>query len=161
MLCYRRRLPHWLPDDTVIFVTWRLAGSAPPSRPEILTAENTGRAPFAVSDKALDTSRTGPFWLRDARIARVVENALEYGETARGFYSLYAWVVMPNHVHVVLEPKSSLPSVMRWLKGRTGRMANRILGRTGMPFWQDESYEHWIRSGKELRKLLPMWRTTR
>ncbi len=47
---------------------------------------------------------------------------------------------MPNHVHVVLEPRRALPQMMRWLKGRTARQANRILGRRGQPFWQDESY---------------------
>jgi REP element-mobilizing transposase RayT len=154
MLYYRRHLPHWIPDGKAIFVTWRVAGSAPPSRPETLTAENTGRNGFARKDKALDSSSTGPFWLRNPRIARTVENAVKYGETSRGFYSLYAWVIMPNHVHVVLEPKAALPNVMRWLKGRTGRSANRILGRTGMPFWQDESYDHWIRSGKELEETI-------
>jgi len=154
MLLYRRRLPHWVPDDTVIFVTWRLAGSAPPVAREFLTAENTGRTPFVRKDKALDCSRAGPFWLRDAGVAGMVEDTLQYGETARGFYSLHAWVIMPNHVHVVFEPRVALPAIMRWLKGRTARLANRILGRTGMPFWQDESYDHWIRSGKELEEII-------
>lgn len=154
MLYYRRHLPHWIPDNKVIFVTWRLAGSAPPCVPPILTAENTGRIPFATDDKVVDCSRTGPFWLRDPRIAGIVENALQYGETARGFYSLYAWTIMPNHVHAVFEPKGTLPDVMRWLKGRTARLANRILGRTGLPFWQVESYDHWIRSNQELREIV-------
>jgi REP element-mobilizing transposase RayT len=154
MLVYCRRLPHWVPDDTVIFVTWRLAGSAPPVNPEFLTAENTGRTPFVRKDNELDGSRTGPFWLRDTRIARIVEDALQYGETARGFYALHAWVIMPNHVHVVFEPKATLPTIMRWLKGRTARAANRILNRTGMPFWQDESYDHWLRSSKELQEII-------
>jgi len=56
---------------------------------------------------------------------------IDIGRAAR----LYAWVIM------------------RWLKGRTGRAANRIPGRTGIPFWQDESYDHWIRSGKELKEI--------
>jgi REP element-mobilizing transposase RayT len=149
MLCYRRRLPHWVPDDTVIFVTWRLAGSSPPSRPEILTAENTSRAPLIRQHQP-----TGPLWLREPRIASMVEEALQYGEAGRGFYSLYAWVIMPNHVHVVFQPKAALPGIMRWLKGRTSRLANRILERTGMPFWQDESYDHWIRSGRELEEII-------
>jgi putative transposase len=84
----------------------------------------------------------------------MIENALQHGDTARGFYSLFAWVVMTNHVHFVFRPKSPLPDVMRWLKGRTGRLANRILGRTGMPFWQDESYDHWIHSDKELQEIV-------
>ncbi len=61
---------------------------------------------------------------------------------------------MPNHVHVVFEPNVPLRSIMCWLKGRTARAANRILGRTGTPFWQDESYDHWIRSGKELEEVI-------
>jgi len=129
----------------VIFVTWRLANSAPPLRPDILTAGNTGRASSACRDKLPDYLRTDPLWLLEPRVACMVEQALHYGETTRGCYSLYAWVIMPNHVHVVFEPKAALPDIMRWLKGRTGRAANRILGRTGMPFWQDESYDHWIR----------------
>jgi hypothetical protein len=137
MLYYRRRLPHWIPDRAVIFITWRLADSAPPARPEILTGENTGRISFAERDGILDRTREGPFWLRDSRIAGVVENALHYGESPRGLYTLHAWVIMPNHIHLVFEPKAALPDVMRWLKGRTSRVANRILGRTGKPFWQE------------------------
>jgi REP element-mobilizing transposase RayT len=81
-------------------------------------------------------------------------NALHYGEIARQFYHLYAWAIMPNHVHVILQPRIELPRVMRWLKGRTARKANRILGRTGAPFWQDESFDHWIRSDQELCELI-------
>jgi len=81
-------------------------------------------------------------------------NALRYVETARQFYHLHAWAIMPNHVHVILQPRIELSSVMRWLKGRTGRKANRILGRTGTPFWQDESFDHWIRSDQELLELI-------
>ena len=81
-------------------------------------------------------------------------NALHYGEITREFYYLYAWAIMPNHVHVILQPRIELPSAMRWLKGRTGRKANRILGRTGAPFWQNESFDHWVRSDEELLELI-------
>ena len=30
MSFHRRRLPHWMPDQAIIFVTWRMAGSPPP-----------------------------------------------------------------------------------------------------------------------------------
>jgi REP element-mobilizing transposase RayT len=119
----RRRLPHWVPDKTIVFVTWRLADP-------------------------------GPLWLQDPRIAGVVSQALKHGETVRRLYALHAWVIMPNHVHAILESRIALPDIMRWLKGRTSRVANRILGRTGKPFWQDESFDHWIRSGEELRELI-------
>jgi hypothetical protein len=28
-----------------------------------------------------------------------------------------------------------------------------ILGQTGQPFWQDESYDHLVRSGEEYRRV--------
>jgi REP element-mobilizing transposase RayT len=154
MLFYRRHLPHWIPDDAVVFVTWRLAGSTPPVTPAVLTLENTGRAPFYVRDEALGRWRSGPLWLQDPRVASMLVKALQYGEAVRAFYQLHAWVVMPNHVHVLFEPRVEMPRIMRWLKGATARRANRILGRTGQPFWQDESYDHWVRSDQEFRDLI-------
>ena len=55
---------------------------------------------------------------------------------------------------MILQPHIELSALMRWLKGRTSRMANRILGRTGMHFWQDESFDHWIRCEQELQELI-------
>lgn len=43
---------------------------------------------------------------------------------------------------------------MRWLKGSIARKANQILQRTGQPFWQDESYDHWVRDGGEFAKIV-------
>lgn len=96
----------------------------------------------------------GPVWLRDPRVAAILEQALHHGEKVREMYTLDAWVIMPDHMHVILKPHETLPQVMCWLKGRTARKANRILGRTGLPFWQQESYDHWIRSAAELRDLV-------
>jgi REP element-mobilizing transposase RayT len=61
---------------------------------------------------------------------------------------------MPNHVHVVLEPKAELPRVTKSVKGFTARKCNEILERTGERFWQDESYDHWVRSDRELQKII-------
>lgn len=47
-----------------------------------------------------------------------------------------------------------MPEIMRWLKGRTARVANRLLDRTGTAFWQDESLDHWARSADEVRYLI-------
>ena len=154
MLFYRRRLPHWIPDQAIVFVTWRLAGSLPPPSPDVRRTENTDPTGFLQRDARLDRLASGPVWLQDPRIADVVSNALRYGETVRQLYTLMAWVIMPNHLHVILEPRIALPNILRWLKGRTRRVANRILGRTGTPFWQDESFDHWVRSGEELQELI-------
>jgi hypothetical protein len=41
-------------------------------------------------------------------------------------------------------------AITRWVKGCTARRANLLLGRTGRAFWQDESYDHWVRKPEEL-----------
>jgi REP element-mobilizing transposase RayT len=61
---------------------------------------------------------------------------------------------MPNHVHVVFQPFRKLPEVTRWIKGSTARTANLLLGRTGKPFWQYESYDHCIRNDTELNRVI-------
>jgi len=42
---------------------------------------------------------------------------------------------------------------MRWLKWTTARRCNQVLCRTGA-FWQDESFDHWIRNGRELESII-------
>jgi REP element-mobilizing transposase RayT len=141
---YERHLPHWHPDDAVLFVTWRLAGSSPRPEPEFL------RMPFKEREAQLDQAAAGPIWLSDSRIASLVQAAIIYGANVRKLYDLYAWCIMPNHVHLVLQPHSPLPKTMQWLKARTARRANDILGRAGHPFWQEESYDRWMRGEQEL-----------
>jgi len=47
-------------------------------------------------------------WLKEPRIADVVVSALIHGDIVRASYDLFSWVVMPNHVHVVLKPHQTL-----------------------------------------------------
>jgi REP element-mobilizing transposase RayT len=85
-------------------------------------------------------------------------------------YRLLAFVVMPNHVHLLLTPLAvervaegqagkldpqyvPLAKITQSLKGYTAREANQLLGRTGQPFWQDESYDHWARSEAEVGRI--------
>jgi REP element-mobilizing transposase RayT len=146
---YRRRLPHFHPDGEYLFVTWRLHGSLPVAPPDIVYA-TPGHA-FAAQDRALALSHGMP-WLSDTRVARQVAEAIGTGE-CRGFYELSAWVVMPNHVHRLILPRVALPQITHWIKGRTAREANLLLGRVGEPFWQHESYDHWARNERELRRI--------
>jgi type I restriction enzyme R subunit/putative DNA methylase len=61
---------------------------------------------------------------------------------------------MSNHVHLLILPKVAVSAIMRWLKGSTARSANQLLGRTGQPFWQDESYDHWVRNSKQFDRII-------
>jgi REP element-mobilizing transposase RayT len=87
--------------------------------------------------------------LRDARIARLVENALLHFDGQR--YRLLAWVVMPNHVHVLVEtfPAHPLAEVTHSWKSFTAKQANAILRCSGA-FWQAESFDRFIRDEQHL-----------
>jgi REP element-mobilizing transposase RayT len=79
----------------------------------------------------------------------LVAEAIRFFDAQR--YQLRAWVVMPNHVHVVFwpAPNHTVTSIVRTWKQFTAVRANRILKRAGKPFWQPESYDHWIRDDEE------------
>jgi putative transposase len=153
MSYHERTLPHSYPPDATLFVTWRLFGSLPRERRFEGVSSSPGEA-FARVDRLLDSAAGGPVWLRDKRVAALVADALKQGEAEYRLYELFAWVIMSNHVHAVIRPIRQLPIVMRWLKGSTARSANRILGRTGKPFWQYETYDHCIRGVEELNKII-------
>ena len=86
-------------------------------------------------------------------VARVVAEAVVYHDVELRSYDLHAFVVMPNHVHLLVDPLQPMAKVMQSLKGYTARQANRLLGRTGQPFWQKESYDHWVRDAAEFAKI--------
>jgi REP element-mobilizing transposase RayT len=60
---------------------------------------------------------------------------------------------MPNHVHLLLTPHVEMSRLLCSLKSVTAKRANLLLGRTGEPFWQDESYDHLVRNGEEFRRI--------
>ncbi len=149
---YQRRLPHFHPDQSYLFLTWGLWGSWP-RQAEAVLYPTPGHA-FAAQDRALARCASGPLWLRDRRIGYLVAKAILLGEHQRQFYELCAWVVMPNHVQILILPQVAVPILTRWLKGSTARAANQILGRTGHPFWQDESYDHYVRNPSRIGRTV-------
>jgi REP element-mobilizing transposase RayT len=102
-------------------------------------------------DRPLDDARTGPLHLRNPEIAKLMVDAIHHrnGES----YQLHNYVVMANHVHLLATPHLPLPKLMHSLKRFTAFEANRILGLTGRPFWQDESYDRVVRDQKEFTRI--------
>lgn len=119
---------------------------------------------FAMLDEILDRAAYGPTWLKNPKIAEIVQNALL--QVYAQLYKLWAYVVMSNHVHVLLKPKlvsdaasateskAALEDIMKRLKGYSAREANKILDRTGKSFWQTESFDHWVRNEAEFYRIV-------
>ena len=148
---YPRRLPHWQKESAAYFVTWRLHGSLPSS---VIADCWTQEGPkFVRTDRLLDATASGPRWLLQPAIAGSVAKILLDGEK-KGPYQLGAWVVMPNHVHVVLQPQSELPKAVSWIKACSARDANRLLHRTGHQFWARDYFDRWIRDRIEEQRTV-------
>jgi putative DNA methylase len=82
--------------------------------------------------------------LGDRRAARIVEDVLLGGEGRN--YELMAWIVMPNHVHVVVKPLGSVPlaTITRQWKSLSAIGINRER-RTSGRFWQPEVFDRYLR----------------
>src|SRR5205085_992554 len=70
-------------------------------------------------------------------------------------YELRACCVMPNHVHVVVEPLegATLTKILHSWKSFTAHQANRILERSGS-FWQTEYFDHLIRDEQDMERAI-------
>jgi REP element-mobilizing transposase RayT len=164
------RLPHWTREGATYAVTFRLGDSLPKvvldswkfERQDIMrTAKQLGRSLTSHEEKRLDKlfsekvdkhldEGQGKCWMREDSIARVVAGALEFFDGTR--YRLSAWCVMPNHVHVVLEPMPGheLPEILHSWKSYTSKEINNILGTKGQ-LWEVEYYDHLIRDESDLQ----------
>ena len=148
MKLYRRRLPHVYTSDQPVFLTWSLHDSLPPNRAFPKDTLTSGQA-FAAMDRLLDEARSGAFYMRQPAIADMIVEAIQYNADTLGHYRLHAYVVMPNHVHVLATPAIALPKLTKSLKGITAKRGNSMLGLTGSPFWREESYDHLVRHERE------------
>ena len=127
---------------------------------------------FREFEDILHKAETGPTWLKDESVAKVVVDALHYRDG--NVFRLDGYCVMSNHVHTVFAPLLSgaelresrsfrrlsflsenppLDAIMKSLKGYTAWAANRVLGRRGT-FWEQESYDHVIRNDAEFYRIM-------
>jgi REP element-mobilizing transposase RayT len=148
---HRRRLPHVYPDAASLFVTWSLHGVLPPSF-SVRPGKLAGGQAFVWMDRYLDRAGAGPMYLRQPAIAQLVVESIRKGEQL-DHYELLAFLVMANHVHVLIHPHVHPSRLLKSLKGATARQANKLLGRTGEPFWQKESYGRWVRDQAEFERI--------
>jgi putative transposase len=134
----RGYLPHYDAPGVTQIITLRLADSLPASRRgewEHLLRIDNHREHRRKLEEFLDRG-LGDCWLRQPAIAALAEGALRFFDGQR--YALTAWVVMPNHLHALVDiwdmPLSEL--IKSW-KSFVAREANKRLGRRG-EFWERE-----------------------
>ena len=150
----RGYLPHFDHPGKVQMITFRLADALPSEiimqlEQEVKRGKDHHQQKRRRVEAHLDAG-LGSCCLRDPRLARLVEDALLHFDHQR--YRLCAWVVMPNHVHALLETWSSypLPEVIHSWKSFTANQANRLLRRSGQ-LWQAEYFDRYMRDARHFR----------
>jgi len=153
----RGYLPHFDGGGTTQFLTFRLADSLPQGILENLRLKVekeliAEREMLIRIEEYLDQG-IGNCYLRRPEIAEIVEeNLLKFEEVK---YKLHSWVIMPNHVHLLLTPREghSLSEIVHSSKSFTANRANKMLGLEGR-FWFPEAFDRFMRDYEHFEKTL-------
>ena len=162
----RRHLPHWEQPGAAYFVTFRLADAI---ASDVLAEWREERALWLKHhphpwdwktaceymqrfeeerEQWLDQGQ-GSCLLRDSRAQKIVRESLEHFDQER--YVIDAFVVMPNHVHVIVKPlgTNSLNAILHSWKSYTSNQVNRLTNRTGS-LWMAETFDTIVRDWTHL-----------
>src|SRR5579884_1638141 len=150
----RNYLPHFDAPGVRQFITYRLADSIPAEKfhewAEAMKLEDE-REKFRRMELMLDRA-LGKCALRKPSIARMVQENLWFYDGK--IYRLLAWVIMPNHVHVLAEMWKPLRVVLGNWKSYTASEGNEMTGKAGKPFWQSDYFDRYIRNDEHYRKVV-------
>ena len=162
-------LSHWRQDSAMYFVTWRMADSMPHERVDQWMKErdawlNAHPEPWSLHDEE-EYYRLFPdrweAWLDEGygeallgrpEVRQIVEEVLRHDDGTK--YRLEDFIVMPNHVHVLVSPlgRHTLSEITQAWKSTAAHRINKLLGRSGT-FWQKESFDHIVRSAEQAQKF--------
>ncbi len=155
----RGYLPHYDVLTKTQSITFRLADSLPQSK---LTTLKEELAHLSEKEQAVERRKRIEQWLdagmgccalRHPAVAQTMQETLLRFDADR--YRLIAWCIMPNHVHVLILPKTELAKIVQSWKSFTGRWAlgknaELGLGVPGKQFWMREYWDRFIRDEQHL-----------
>lgn len=159
------KLPHWFQENKTVFATFRLADSLPQEKKNELLDELL-KMREEIKRTGIIEARENHNWrimqkmeqwlnngfggccLSDPTIRKIVEDAIHYYDGK--LYILHSFVVMPNHVHVLLSPLGIMPIVdsLGKVKSYTANIINKKLNRIGK-LWQHGIFDRIIRNAED------------
>ena len=150
---HSRNLPHLDAEETAQFVTFRLADSMPQNLLDKWRAEMPSDIQFRKRIESYLDSGAGECLLSRPDIAKIVQKALLFHNEKK--YKLHAWVIMPNHSHILLTQFTGehLSSIMHSIKSYTAQKVNKLLDRKGQ-FWQHDSFDRYIRGWRHFNAVV-------
>ena len=155
----RGYLPHIDIDGASQFITWRQDDALPIAviarwKEELKELPDDKRKKELASriEKYCDEGH-GSCVLANALAARATETVLLAHHAS--LYVLHAWVVMPNHIHVLVTPgkQISLGKLTKQLKGASARDVNKAIGQSGI-LWEADYFDRYMRDDKHYNATL-------
>lgn len=153
---HRRHLPHLYFNEGKYFITARIYDRDAFLRLNDSKLKNINelkiddfRNQFIRYDRHLDKEKLKSYF-NDEGITKLLIDCIHSLDEKE--YKLIAYTIMPNHFHLLIEllPENrGLSKIMQLIKGRSAFHINKRLNLSGK-FWQDESYDRWVRDDVEL-----------
>ncbi len=162
------KLPHWDQRDCVQFVTFRLADSLPQTKlleyrqmreewlskhpkpwDKTMQEEYDNTLGYAI-DKWIDAGY-GECILRDKRVRDIVADVIMNDARC----DVYALVIMPNHVHVLMTPRegNTTNAIVGTWKSVSSHLVNKLTGRKGN-MWERESFDRLVRNALDFEEYM-------
>ena len=151
----RGYLPHLDAPGEIQALTFRLRDAVPEEvidrwRRELAHEPSSARErKLRIQIARYEDAGHGTCLLRRDAHAEAVQGALFHGDGTR--YRLLEWCVMPNHVHVLIQPAEGMPlgHIVRTWKTYTAKMINTAEGTSGS-IWAEDYYDRYIRDPDHL-----------
>jgi len=175
---HRRFLPHLQEAGQIISITWRLEGTLPAHIQALIVEMKTIMAQLDnrqtdslknqlyedylskldMYDDQLGRHKPSGIDLSRPDYARVVTSAFHF--YANSLYQLYAYCVMPNHIHLLIRPLPQpsgkyprMSDIVRRLKGYTGFKLNKLAD-SKTTIWHPDYFDRYVRDTKDLYNLV-------
>ncbi|MFH1336121.1 MAG: transposase [Candidatus Zixiibacteriota bacterium] len=68
-------------------------------------------------------------------------------------YKIYAYCLMPDHLHILLNPGGSNKTVSGIIQAFKSQTSHNFKGEYGLPLWQRGFYDHIVRDNEDLLKI--------
>jgi len=156
-------LPHWSQDEVMQFVTFRLGDALP--RDKVLRWKSLSEAfrntwpPPWTPETAAEYHRnftmklerwldhgSGACWFRDPSNRKIFEEIIMHFQGERVEHE--AWVIMPNHVHLLFKPIDTIEKLVQAWKS----VSAKRLGQG--PIWQPNYRDTLIRDGEHFANAI-------
>jgi len=138
-----KHLPHLDIKNHYQFITFRTHDSVDVYLTKLTQKALPNRQKQQLMDEYLDQSTSGAV-LNDAALVLLTELIKSHDSV---LYELFAFCIMPNHVHLLIKPLIELDKLIHKLKGRSAKLINESLGTAGR-FWAADYYDKLIRDEK-------------